>query len=95
MVIEQLKSDVDKCQAQAKRLQKNLQDSHATLQLWAHLLIHFDQTTAVINEHAVQLALLNVHPEDKIQLLGFLQRPVGDKKEPEEMLKIKHITGWC
>lgn len=76
-------------------MQKNLQDSHATLQLWAHLLIHLDQTTAVINEHAVQVALLNVHPKDKIQLLGFLQRSVEDKTEPEEMLKIKHTIGWC
>lgn len=90
MVIAQPKSGIEKCAKLKQRLQKNLQDSHATLQLWAHLLIHLDQPTAVINEHAIQLTLLNVHPKDKIQLLGLLQCPVGDKTEPLGMLEKKH-----
>lgn len=63
------------CVRQARLKPEDCWDSHATLQLRPHLLIHLDQAAAVINEHAVQLALLDVHTKDKIQFFGFLQCP--------------------
>ena len=51
--------------------------SHAALQLRAGLLVHLDEPGAVVDEHAVQVTVLDVHPEDEAQLLGLLQRSAG------------------
>lgn len=47
--------------------------SHASLQLGPCLLVHLDETRAVVDKHPIQVPLFDVHSKYKVQLLGLLQ----------------------
>lgn len=44
---------------------------HATVRLRSDSLVHLDEARTVVDEHAVLISVLQVHPEDKFERLRF------------------------
>lgn len=65
---------------------------HSTLGLGSDLLVHLNEATAVVDEHAVLVALVYIDAKDEVQRLGLTQRPTRTYGNSVNTLYQLHYT---